>query len=199
VDNQFWNEQYAAREYMWKSAPNQFVEQHLTELAPGTAIDLAAGEGRNAVWLAGRGWQVRAVDFSDVGLDKGRRLAADNNVEVDFICADALTWQPDDKVGLVLLSYLQLHQADRETAVRRGASWVGPGGTFFLIAHDKTNLANGHGGPQDLDLCYDLDETAALVENAGLKIQTAEVAKRTVQTDDGERTALDTLLIGTAS
>ena len=58
------------------AGPNQFVAAELADLAPGTRVDLAAGEGRNAIWLASRGWSVTAVDFSQVALDKGARLAA---------------------------------------------------------------------------------------------------------------------------
>ena len=63
----------------------------MADLPPGRALDLAAGEGRNAIWLARRGWQVTAVDFSQVALDKGRTLAGD--LDVDWVCADATTWR----------------------------------------------------------------------------------------------------------
>jgi Fe2+ or Zn2+ uptake regulation protein len=64
-----WDERYTGRDYLWDVGPNQFVEQYLADATPGSAIDLAAGEGRNAVWLARQGWQVTAVDHSQVGLD----------------------------------------------------------------------------------------------------------------------------------
>src|ERR1022692_4898294 len=70
-----WDKRYAGQELVWTAEPNRFVVAELKDLAPGRALDLGAGEGRNAVWLASAGWQVTAVDFSAVGLDKGRRLA----------------------------------------------------------------------------------------------------------------------------
>ena len=72
MDSQRWDERYSATGFVWATGPNQFVAAELASLPPGRAIDLAAGEGRNTVWLAERGWRVTAVDFSRVGLDKGR-------------------------------------------------------------------------------------------------------------------------------
>ena len=83
------------RELVWTAEPNRFVVAELQDLAPGRALDVGAGEGRNAVWLASRGWQVTAVDFSAVGLDKGRRLAQDRGVAVDWVLADVRDYQPE--------------------------------------------------------------------------------------------------------
>lgn len=71
-----WDRRYAEQELVWSAGPNQFLVEEAAGLAPGRALDVAAGEGRNAVWLAERGWRVTAVDFSTVGIDKGRRIAA---------------------------------------------------------------------------------------------------------------------------
>jgi SAM-dependent methyltransferase len=193
MDSALWDERYAAKEYVWTVTVNQFVEANLAALPPGTAVDLAAGEGRNAVWLATKGWTVTAVDFSQVGLDKAQRLAADNDVTIETICADATTWQPPEPVDLVVLSYLQLPTDERLAVLDRARTWLRPGGTLFLIAHDKSNVDGGHGGPSSTEVCYDPDETVAALE--GLEITTAEVARRHVDTPDGTATALDTLVI----
>ena len=76
MDARDWDRRYADSELVWSSRPNQFVESELADLVPGRAMDVAAGEGRNAIWLAAQGWDVTAVDFSLVGLDKGRSLQA---------------------------------------------------------------------------------------------------------------------------
>jgi len=193
-----WDERYAGREYLWDVGPNQFVEQHLAGLALGTAIDLAAGEGRNAVWLARQGWRVAAVDFSQVGLDKARRLAADHGVadSVEIVEADALTYQPPEPVDLVIIAYLQLPSGQQRVALEHAATWLRPGGSLLVVAHDLTNVEGGYGGPSDPDHCYELDATVAAL--AGLEIATAEIAERHVDTDEGPCTALDTLVIATA-
>ena len=190
---QAWDERYAASDYVWTVKVNQFVEAHLANLAPGDAIDLGAGEGRNAVWLAERGWNVTAVDFSRVGLDKGARLAADHDVSVEFVEADATTFRPGRLVDLVVVSYLQLPPDHRRTVLEQAKTWLRPEGTVFVIAHDRTNIDGGYGGPSSPDVCYTVEETVDALE--GLDIATAMVAERVVTTDSGEETALDTLVI----
>ena len=89
MDSEAWDERYAATELVWSAEPNQFVAAECADLAPGRAVDLAAGEGRNAIWLAGRGWAVTAVDFSSVALERGRRLAA---AEPDPALSERISW-----------------------------------------------------------------------------------------------------------
>ncbi len=113
MDASQWNERYATAEYVWKADPNDFLVAETDGLAPGRALDLACGEGRNAVWLAEQGWTATGVDFSDAGLDKGRRLAADRGVEATWVCADATAWDPPaDGYDLVAVFYLQLPSDD---------------------------------------------------------------------------------------
>lgn len=195
MDSHGWDERYSGTELIWSGTVNRFVEEHLADLRPGAAIDLGAGEGRNAVWLAQRGWTVTAVDFSQVGLEKARRLADEHDVEVDLVCADATTWQPDEDVDLVVLSYLQLPPAERRTVLDHAQGWLRPGGTLFVIAHDRANVTEGYGGPPSVEVCYSVDETVAALGD--LDVDVAEVAERHVDTDDGDRTALDTLVVAT--
>ena len=195
MDSAGWDERYSTSELIWTGRANQFVERHLSELEPGSAIDLGAGEGRNAVWLATRGWDVTAVDFSQVGLDKARRLADEHGVEIELVRADATAWQPDSPVDLVMLSYLQLPTPERLTVLERVRGWLRPGGTLFVVAHDKANVTEGYGGPPSADVCYTVEETVGALD--GLRIDVAEVAERHVDTPDGDRTALDTLVIAT--
>lgn len=192
-----WDERYAGREYLWDVGPNQFVEEQLGGHEPGTAVDLATGEGRNAVWLARKGWRVTAVDFSRVGLDKARRLARDHDVadQVKIVNADALTYRPPEPVDLVVIAYLQVPPEEQRTVLRHAATWLRPGGTLFVVAHDRSNVENGHGGPSDPDHCYDLATTLEAL--SGLDITLAEITQRSVDTEAGPRTALDTLVMVT--
>jgi len=193
MDSTQWDERYSTSELIWTGRANQFVEANLGDLAPGTAVDLAAGEGRNAVWLASRGWTVTAVDFSQVGLDKAARLAAEHGVDITIVCADATAWAPDAPVDLVVLSYLQLPSEQQQTVLEHAAAWLSPGGTLFVIAHDRSNVTDGYGGPADPDVCYTVDETVAAL--GALDVTVAEIAERRVDTADGSKTALDTLVI----
>ncbi len=188
-----WNERYSASDLVWTDKPNQFVEAHLADTRPGSAIDLGSGEGRNAAWLADRGWNVTAVDFSPVGLDKARNLASRKKVSVDFVEADALTYQPTALVDLVLISYLQVDQSDQRTVLEHARSWLASGGTLFVIAHDRSNVMHGYGGPSSPDVCYTPETTSRAL--GGLEIDTAEVVERIVTNETGNHTALDTLVI----
>ena len=179
---------------MWSAEPNQWVEAELADLAPADAIDLAAGEGRNAVWLAQRGWNVTAVDFSPVALEKTHQRAEANHVAVRTQQADLREWSPAPaSVDLALIVYRQLPRHQEASMLGAAARAVRPAGTWFFVAHDLSNLHHGYGGPQDPAVLPDVD----LVVNAlpGLDIQRAEVVIRLVDTDDGPRAARDTLVV----
>ncbi len=193
MDSANWDERYSTSELIWTGRANQFVEAHLADLTPGTAIDLGAGEGRNTVWLASRGWSATAVDFSQVGLDKAQQLATEHGVGITTVCADATTWQPEAPVDLVVLSYLQLPSDQQRVVLDHAVTWLAPGGTLFVIAHDRSNVDHGYGGPQSPDVCYTVDETVAALD--ALDVTTAEVTERHVDTPDGTKIALDTLVI----
>ena len=95
MDSSGWDARYgAAPELVWTAEPNRFVVEELAGLRPGRALDLAAGEGRNAVWLAERGWEVTAVDFSAVAATRGQQLARERGVDVTWVVADLLGYAP---------------------------------------------------------------------------------------------------------
>lgn len=188
-----WDQRYSGPDLVWGAGPNRFVAEELAALPPGRAIDLGTGEGRNAIWLAERGWQVTAVDFSAAGLARAARLAAERGVSVEWVQADVLDYQPAlGGYDLVLIAYLQLPSASLAGVFRAAAAAVAPGGTLLVIGHDRDNIARGYGGPQDPDRLY----TPAMVtaELDGLAIRRAEQVLRSVQTPQGERTAIDTLV-----
>jgi SAM-dependent methyltransferase len=188
-----WDQRYSGPDLVWGAGPNRFVADEVTALPPGRAIDLGTGEGRNAIWLAERGWRVTAVDFSAVGLARAARLAAERTVNVDWVQADLLAWQPaPGSYDLVLIAYLHLPSAGLARVFRAAAAAVAPGGTLLVVGHDRDNIAHGHGGPQDPDRLYTPAEVTA--ELGGLAILRAEQVLRPVQTPEGERTALDTLV-----
>jgi SAM-dependent methyltransferase len=196
VDSQQWDERYSGTEFEWTTRPNQFVATELAGLTPGRALDLAAGEGRNAVWLAERGWRVTAVDFSRVGLEKGRKLSAARGVDeaqVDWIVADLRDYEPErGTYDLALIAYLQVSPQVRAAVLARAAAALAPGGTMFVVGHDLTNLTEGVGGPQDPDVLYTPE--ALRSELPGLRILRAERVHRAVDRDGGPATAVDTLV-----
>ena len=183
MDADAWDRRYADTELVWSETPNQFVAEQLADLSPGRAVDLAAGEGRNAIWLARRGWEVTAVDFSQVALDKGRRLAGDT--PVDWQCADATTWHAPASYDLALIAYLQLPAEQRRDAVRGAVGALRTGGTLLLVAHDSTNLLEGAGGPQDPAVLMSADDVLADLGGEAFEVIRAERVARTVEPEHG--------------
>jgi SAM-dependent methyltransferase len=191
VKREDWNKRYEGAELLWTIHPNRFLVEETEGMKPGRALDVACGEGRHAVWLAGLFWEVRAVDFSDVAIAKGRQLAERHAVPVDFAVADLNDYVPEAGwADLVILFYLQLPPEQRGPILRKAADAVGPDGTFLLVAHDTRNLADGYGGPSDPTVLYTPDDVVADIEGSGLEIERAEPVERPVD----EHIAIDALV-----
>jgi SAM-dependent methyltransferase len=192
VDASGWDARYAERELVWTADPNRFIASELSELPPSKALDLGAGEGRNALWLAERGWDVTAVDFSRVGLDKGARIAADRGLHIAWVLADLAAWTwPHEVFDLVLIAYLHPGM-DVVVALLSGAvGHLAPGGTVLVVGHDRDNLERGHGGPSDPAVLYTVDALTAALD--GLRVDRAEQVERAVDTDP-PTVAIDTLV-----
>ena len=174
MEREDWNRRYLDREHEPAAEPNRFVFAELAALAPGRALDLGCGMGRNAVWLAEGGWDVTAVDFSDVAVRRARRLAARRGVRVEWLLADLRDYAPPEGAfDLVLLAYVHLPREERRLVLRRAAAALAPGGTLLVVLYTPD------------DLVADLE---------GLAIERAERVTRTVETDEGEAEAVDALV-----
>lgn len=190
-----WDERYRSAELMWGTQPNRWVERELADLAPGRALDLACGEGRNAIWLAVRGWLVGAVDFSAVALDKARTLESRQDPSaprVTWVHGDATAYRPDEPVDLVLLCYLHLRPPERRAALSGAANSLARGGTLLVIGHDSTNIAEGVGGPQDAIVLFTAADIVADLAGADVVIEHAGAVHRPVEGAD--RPAIDALV-----
>jgi len=194
VRREDWNRRYAGAESLWSAKPNRFLVAEVAGLEPGRALDLACGEGQNAVWLAGLGWEVTAVDYAEVAIAKGIERAAREGVAVDFHADDLLRYRPEARAfDLVLILYLHMPSDGRRLVLERAAAAVAPGGTLVLVGHDLLNLTEGVGGPSDPDLLFTPDDVAA--ELHGLDVEKAERVLRDVH--DADRPAIDALVRAT--
>ncbi|HET6682867.1 MAG TPA: class I SAM-dependent methyltransferase [Gaiella sp.] len=188
-----WNARYAGSELLWTAEPNRRFASEVEGLEPGRALDLACGEGRNAVWLAERGWRVTGVDFSDVALGKAERLAASRSVEVEWVLADVLEYTPKrEAFDLVTALYLQLPHEELASVLRSAVDALAPEGTLIVLGHDTTNLTEGLGGPRDASVLFTPEDVVPQLE--GLAVERAEKVLRTVALEDGEATAIDALV-----
>jgi SAM-dependent methyltransferase len=201
MDSTGWNQRYAESELVWSPTPNIWVKQLTEDLPVGRALDVAAGEGRNALWLAARGWHVTAVDFSAVALQRARtlgkkQLGRDARRLVTLV-ADLETWVPQARsYDLVVVVYLHLPEQKRRSIMCRAADAVAPGGTLLIVGHDLENLTSGHGGPQDPAVLYRPADIVADIEPAQLVVVRAETASRSVADNQGGHAeALDALVM----
>lgn len=195
MDAGAWDDRYRDTELVWSAEPNLFVERHCSDLPVGTAIDLAAGEGRNAIWLAERGWTSTAVDYSSIAIDKARQIAERRGVELTTEVADLTVYEPTPAgYDLVVIAYLQLPAEQLAPILQGAARAVAPGGKLVLVSHDLSNLEGGYGGPQHPSVLTTPEQVVDAIGES-LTVELAEVAERHVQTDEGERVALDTVVV----
>jgi 2-polyprenyl-3-methyl-5-hydroxy-6-metoxy-1,4-benzoquinol methylase len=108
-DRRQWDQVYSTRVYVFGKDPSAFLKDHIGKLPQGRALDIAMGEGRNAVFIAKKGFEVDGVDLSEVALKKARMLARDNKVTINTIEADLNTYKiPSETYDVILnIDYLQ--------------------------------------------------------------------------------------------
>ena len=186
-----WDARYSQEGLLWSARPNRFLVAEVSDLPPGRGLDLACGEGQNAIWLTGLGWRMLGVDYSQVAIRKARERAEREGHAVDFVCDDLVTYEPQaGGYDLVALLYLHIPAEERRIVLQRAEHALAPGGTFVLLGHDLTNIADGVGGPSNPSILYTPDEIAA--ELPELEIEKAERVLRDVDGED--RDAIDALV-----
>lgn len=175
MDREQWNERYASQPVLWTVDPGPFLGGEVGERTPGRALDLGAGEGRTSVWLAERGWDVTAVDFSDVALERGRRRAEAIGASgaVEWVCADLVDFDPaGGRYDLVLLLFIHLPAPQRRRLLRAAAATLNPGGLVLVVGYDTTHATRGEGGVRDPAILFSPEDIVADLE--GLRIERAE-------------------------
>jgi len=195
----FWNERYSGSELVWSAEPNAWFADIAVDLPAGTALDLGAGEARNALWLAQRGWQATAVDFSDVAMSRAAELAAQqlgaDAGRLRTVVADITTYDAPMTYDLVLLAYIHLGADERWRMFHAAADAVAPGGLLVVIAHDSSNLTDGVGGPQDPGVLYSPDDVLECLDGEGFEVVRAERARRAVTVDGRDHEAIDAIVV----
>ncbi|MBY6539486.1 class I SAM-dependent methyltransferase [Rhodococcus sp. BP-349] len=195
MDAAAWDAKYERAELIWGSPPNDMVVEFCTSLPRGRALDVACGEGRNALWLATRGWNVDAVDFSSVALTKAVRIAgtatASIRERVRWVHADVTTLTPERSYDLAVVAYLHLPPNARREALNIAIDGLKHEGILVIVGHHSANLENGVGGPQDPEILYSPDDLVADIADR-MHILVAEDRVRHV----GDSTAIDALVVG---
>lgn len=137
VSQQAWEARYGAAT-VWTGKVNahlkEWVEAH-PRVDPATSIDLACGEGGDAIWLASHGWRVTGVDFAKPAIDRASAAAQARGLEATWIVADLTAWVADRPADLVTVSFLHESAHVRHAVWRAAASAVAEGGTLLITGH----------------------------------------------------------------
>ena len=183
---QRWNERFGAEEYIFGTAPNEFLASQKTRLKRGQrALCVADGEGRNSVWLAEQGLEVVAFDFSPVAVEKARRLARSRGVEVRYEVAGVCEWPwPESEFDLVAAIFVQVADpAMRRFMFERMIGALKPGGLVLIEGYTPAQLKYATGGPKQVDQLY----TEDLLREAFGALQILELRAYEAELNEGTR------------
>lgn len=148
-----WDERYSTEEYAYGKAPNNFLEENYNVIPKGKVLSLAEGEGRNAVFLAKQSYSVTAVDASQVGLSKARKLAEENGVSIELVHADLLDFDiGENKWDGILSVFCPLPSALRKELHKKVVAGLKPNGVFLVEAYTPDQLNHGTGGGNSADM-----------------------------------------------
>jgi len=156
-----WDRRYASTPRLFRAEPDETLVELVSPLAPGRAVDLGAGEGRNSLWLATRGWDVVAVDMSREALSRIDHAARSEALPVLTVADEIISYlagvsTPGDAFDLVVLAYVHPEPAERSDLLRAAARAVAAGGHFFVVGHHL--LSRGVAGPFDPSRLYSEDD-----------------------------------------
>jgi SAM-dependent methyltransferase len=190
VDAEFWDERYRSSGALWSGEVNPQLVREASDLVPGTALDAGCGEGADAIWLAQRGWQVTAVDFSAVALERGTARAAELGTgiarRITWCHADLTAWIPAKACyDLVSAQFMHLPKEPREALIRRLASAVAPAGSLLLVAHHPSDMQTSVRRPRNPEVYFTSDDVAGALDLNGWGIVTSAVRSRDATGPDG--------------
>lgn len=179
-----WDERYGQTDFYYGTSPNDFLAATFTRIPGERVLCLAEGEGRNAVFLAGHGYQVTAVDSSAVGLQKARRLAETVHVRIETICSDLAEYAIEaEQWDGIVSCYCHLPSILRRSLNRQIVTGLKPGGVLILEGFSTAQLDYGTGGPPSSDMLFVLEELQNELE--GLDFIHAVMIERDVREGRG--------------
>ena len=160
---EYWDKKYDMKGFLYGKEPNEFLSSCISNFSKKERVlFLGAGEGRNAVHFAKKGFEVRALDVSEIGLNKLQEFANEENVSIKTTCLDLEQWRAKKKFGGILAAFLQLESPLREQVFARIEDGLKSGGFFVGEFFSKKQLEYSSGGPTDENLLYSVDSFKGL-------------------------------------
>ncbi|MDP9117112.1 MAG: class I SAM-dependent methyltransferase [Actinomycetota bacterium] len=192
VGAQAWDERYASADQIWSGRPNGALVTEVAHLQPGRALDVGCGEGADAVWLAGNGWEVTALDVSTVALARAAVHAEQANARVTWVAA-GLEEAPlaAQSFDLVTAQYPALLRTPGHDAERKLLACVAPGGTLLVVHHADFDAA--HASDFDPEDYVNPGDVAAALDD-GWQIEINEKRPRTITGGAGAGHSHDLIL-----
>ncbi|MGC4961024.1 class I SAM-dependent methyltransferase [Gordonia sp. DT218] len=177
-----WDERYRSADRLWTADVNPALIAEVSDVTPGTALDVGSGEGADARWLADRDWQVTAVDISQVAIDRARET--DARESITWLQADLTEDEiPGVEFGLVSLQYFPIARSDDRT-MGKILDAVGPGGHLLVVSHEAEGIRAHGRNPDDY---FQPGDIAALLGD-GWTTVTEETRERGVAAGGGAHT-----------
>lgn len=189
---EFWNERYGKADRIWARGPNALLTGFVEDLPPGRALDIGAGEGRNAIWLAKTGWTVTAIDVSDVGLARAAKRAAEEDVDLECVVTDWREYDPPSPFDLAVISFMHPRAEERASMFTHVGEMLAPGGYLFTVGVDLSEL--GGRGPRDGDRLYTPERLREALE--GFELVRCESVAYEGESTEGPRPVVDSFAVG---
>ena len=190
-ESSFWDRRYQDVERLWSQEPNALLVAFAAALPPGRALDLGAGEGRNAIWLAQRGWSVTALDVSGVALARAARRAAEEAVQLECVEVDWRAYAPGSLFDLVLVSFMHPQPDERASMFGSAREMLVAGGHLFTVGVELSE--HGRRGPPDADRLYTPERLREAL--AGFDVLRCEPAAYEAQSRQEHRRVVDVVAI----
>lgn len=187
----FWDRRYRESERLWSQNANALLTGFAAALPPGRALDIGAGEGRNAICLAKAGWHVTALDVSSVGLDRAAQRAAQEGVALECVAGDWREYVPPSPIDLAVISFMHPHPHERATMFEHARAALAPGGHLFTVGVDVAE--HGRRGPPDADRLYTPERLREAL--TGFDVLRCESVSYEGESTEGRRPAIDVVAI----
>lgn len=196
-----WDGMYRERPKVWSGNPNPQLVAEVAGMKPGRALDLGCGEGGDAIWLAGRGWTVTAMDVSAVALERAAAHAAESGhpERISWQQQDLTEWTPEPEFDLVSAQFLHSPLLPWRDSVASAAAAVAPGGTLLVVGHHPAGLPSwSH--HHDTGMFFTPEQLAGALrlDREPWLVSVLTGRERTITGPEGEAfTTLDTVLKAT--
>lgn len=191
---QMWDDMYSSRPRVWSGRPNPQLVREAAGLRPGKALDLGCGEGADALWLAGLGWTVTAVDVSAVALERAKANADTSghvHGRITWEQHDLAEWTPSPEFALVSAQFLHSPALAWERSLAAAAAGVAPNGTLLIVGHHPDRLPPW-GSHEGSDMFFTPE---AVADELGLQapdwqLEVCTVRERSVTGPDGQEAVI---------